>query len=95
MWQPTRNLVLPALSAYLLAVLPLPVSSRAGEPSPAYKAGLRRTAELRKERRRSTAPSPVGVIVPYPMPPALIIRHTPEVHDEIEGLLRLLRGSPR
>jgi hypothetical protein len=72
-----------------------PLSAQAGEPSPAYKAALRRTAELRKQRRRSPAPAPVGVIVPYPMPPSLIIRQTPEVHDEIEGLLRLLRGSTR
>jgi hypothetical protein len=68
---------------------------QAGEPSPAYKAALRRTAELRKQRRRSAVPVTVGVIVPYPMPPSLIIRQTPEVHDEIEGLLRLLRGSSR
>lgn len=33
----------------------------------------------------------VGAIVPWPMPPALIIRHTPQVHDEIESLLGLLR----
>ena len=34
----------------------------------------------------------VGAIVPWPMPPTLIIRHTAEVHGEIEGLLGLLRG---
>jgi hypothetical protein len=85
-------LVLSALA--LLAAAP-DGSARAGEPSPAYKASLRRTAELRKERRRSPPPSPVGVIAPYPMPPSLIIRQTVEVHEEIESLLRLLRGSPR
>jgi hypothetical protein len=31
-------------------------------------------------------------MVPYPMPPSLVIRHTPEVHDEVADLLRLLRG---
>jgi hypothetical protein len=34
---------------------------------------------------------PIGAIVPWTMPPALIIRHTPQVHDEIESLLGLLR----
>ena len=34
---------------------------------------------------------PIGGIVTWPMPPTLIIRHTPQVHDEIEGLLGLLR----
>jgi hypothetical protein len=83
------------LSALVPIAVLLPRSAQAAEPSPAYKAALRRTAELRKQRRRSPAASPVGVIVPYPMPPSLIIRQTPEVHDEIEGLLRLLRGSSR
>jgi hypothetical protein len=88
-----------ALRLLLAAVAPiaarLPQAAQAGEPSPAYKAALRRTAELRKERRSRVVPSPVGVIVAYPMPPSLIIRQTPGVHDEIEGLLRLLRGSSR
>jgi hypothetical protein len=83
------------LAALALVAAPLPESAQAGEPSPAYKAALRRTAELRKQRRSRAVPSPVGVIVPYPMPPSLLIRHTPEVHEEIEGLLRLLRGSSR
>jgi hypothetical protein len=61
------------------------------EPSPEYRAGLKRTAALRKQRRRDATAQPVGVIVPYPFPPALIIRHTPEVHDEVRGLLDLLR----
>jgi len=34
---------------------------------------------------------PVGAIVPWPMPPALVIRHTPQVHNEIESFLDLLR----
>jgi hypothetical protein len=83
------------LSALVPVAEPWPLAAQAAEPSPAYKAALRRTAELRKQRRRSPAPSSVGVIVPYPMPPSLIIRQTPEVHDDIDRLLRLLRGSSR
>ena len=33
----------------------------------------------------------VGAIVPWPMPPALIIRHTREVHGEVDSLLYGLR----
>ena len=47
--------------------------------------------ELRRQRRLAQAERPVGTIVPWPAPPALIIRQTPEVHDEIRGLLRVLR----
>jgi hypothetical protein len=63
----------------------------AAETSPEFRAGLKRTAELRKQRRRDGTPRTAGVIVPYPFPPALIIRHTPQVHDEVRGLLELLR----
>ncbi len=63
-------------------------SAHAGEPSPEYRAVLRRTLELRKGRRGIRAAAP---IVPYPLPPSLIIRHTREVHGEIESLLGLLR----
>jgi hypothetical protein len=63
----------------------------AAEPSPAYRAGLKRTAALRKQRRRDATAQSVGVIEPYPFPPALIIRHTPQVHDEVRGLLDVLR----
>ncbi len=86
------------LSAVLIA---LPWRGPGGEaaakgPSPEYRAGLRRTAELRKQRRQARdARPPVGAIVPYPMPPALIIRHTPGAHDDVQGLLDLLRRSPR
>ncbi len=66
-------------------------SAHAGEPSPEYRAVLRRTLELRKGRRGIRAAAPVGKIVPYPLPPSLIIRHTREVHGEIESLLGLLR----
>ncbi len=66
------------------------------EPSEAYRESIRRTVEKRRQRRAQRGqgidnPLPVGAIVPWPMPPALIIRQTPQVHDEIESLLRLLR----
>ena len=66
----------------------------AAEPSEEYKAGLKRTLELRKQRR-GAARARVGVIEPYPMPPALIIRHTRETHEEIGALLDLLRYERR
>ncbi len=67
------------------------ISTQADEPSAEYRAVLRRTIELRKGRRQNRAAAPVGKIVPYPMPPSLIIRHTREVHGEIDNLLGLLR----
>jgi hypothetical protein len=66
-------------------------AASAGEPSPAYRAALRRTVELRKQRRRDLPDQRAGVIEPYPLPPALIIRHTAETHGEIRALLDLLR----
>jgi hypothetical protein len=67
----------------------------AGEPSPEYKAALKRTLELRRGRRRMDAGPPVGLIVPYPMPPVLVIRHTRETHEEIGALLGVLRHGGR
>jgi len=66
------------------------------EPSQAFRDSIRRTVEKRRQRRANRGqgmgdPRPVGAIVPWSMPPALIIRHTPQVHDEIESLLKLLR----
>ncbi len=66
------------------------------EPSEAYRESIRRTVEKRRQRRANRGqgmgdPRPVGAIIPWPMPPALIIRHTHQVHDEIESLLGLLR----
>ena len=66
-------------------------SLRANEPSAEYRAVLRRTIERRKEGKRARKTAAVGKIVPYPMPPSLIIRQTREVHGEVEGLLGLLR----
>ena len=85
--------------ALALAVLSFPgrwTSTDRGDGwSPEYRESLRRTAELRRQRRRDGGGGQVGVgtIQTYPMPPALIIRQTPENHDEIRDLLRLLRGT--
>jgi len=66
------------------------------EPSEAYRESIRRTLELRRQRRANRGQGmgdsrPIGGIVPWPMPPALIIRHTPQVHGEIDSFLGLLR----
>ena len=67
------------------------------QPSAEYNESLRRTVEKRRERRAlrrqglNDSRSAVGAIVPWPMPPALIIRHTSEVHDEIGAFLFGLR----
>jgi hypothetical protein len=81
-------MVVAALGGMLVSPLHL---ARAGEPSAAYRESLRRTLELRRQRQRLREAQPVGQIFMYPMPPSLIIRHTPEVHDEIRDLLRVLR----
>jgi len=74
----------------LLGVAAAP-AARAGAFSAEYRAGLRRTAELRRQGRAARVARPVGTIVPWPLPPALIIRQGPAVHDEVRGLLRALR----
>src|SRR5437762_12056191 len=68
------------------------------EPSQAYRDSIRKTLEKRRQRRARRAlgrgpddARPVGAIVPWPMPPALIIRQTPEVHGELDSLLGRLR----
>ena len=67
------------------------------EPSAAYQESLRRTVERRRQRRArlqqnaGNAAEAVGAIVPWPMPPALIIRQTREVHGEIGSLVYGLR----
>lgn len=77
--------------AFLLGLWTGSVPALGGEPSEEYRAGLKRTLELRQRRRGNVRRQPVGAIFPYPMPPSLIIRHTPEVHDEIRDLLNVLR----
>jgi len=69
------------------------------EPSAAYRESLRRTVEKRRQRRarrgqqpeQGSAPGAIGAIVPWPMPPALIIRQTPDVHGEVGSFLGGLR----
>jgi hypothetical protein len=70
------------------------------EPNEAFQAEIRKTVEQRRRRRARRGqgqvrgagdPRPVGAIVPWPMPPALIIRQTPQVHDEVGSLLDGLR----
>jgi hypothetical protein len=66
------------------------------QPSQAYWESIRQTVEKRRQRRARRGQSlddsrPVGEIITWPMQPALIIRQTPQVHDEIESLLKLLR----
>jgi hypothetical protein len=66
------------------------------EFSEAYRESLRRTVERRRQlraRRRAGAEAyrPPGAIVPWLMPPALIIRQTRDVHGEIGSFLDVLR----
>lgn len=68
------------------------------EPPEDFQEGIRKTVERRRQRRARQAQAlgtsdaqPPGAIAPWPMPPALIIRQTPEVHDEIDSLLGQLR----
>jgi hypothetical protein len=72
-------------------------AGRAAEPSADYQASLRKTVERRRQRRArrqqnaADASGAVGAIVPWPMPPALIIRHTRDVHGEVGSLLSGVR----
>jgi hypothetical protein len=77
-----------------------PPAAHAAEPSADYQASIRKTVErrrLRRARRQQNAAddtAAVGAIVPWPMPPALIVRQTREVHGEVGSLLYGLRRSP-
>ena len=77
-------------------------------PGPGSPARAQRGSRNRSARRWKSAgsagpvgaqsrdpedPRPVGAIVPWPMPPALIIRQTPQVHDEVGSLLDVLRRA--
>ena len=86
---PTRRILV--LIASLIVAESTSASSHADEPSAEYRAVLRRTLENRKGRRENRGAAPTGKIMPYPMPPSLIIRHTREVHGDIGNLLGLLR----
>jgi hypothetical protein len=70
----------------------MPAPARADEPSMTFEESIRHTIEVRNRKRRRVETSRPGRIVPYPMPPVLVIRQTPEAHDEIRDFLRLLRG---
>ena len=72
---------------------PADAAARAAQPSAAYQESMRQTVERRRQRRArrqqnaGDATGAVGAIVPWPMPPASIIRHTREVHGEVDSLL--------
>jgi hypothetical protein len=70
-------------------------TERQNEPSVAYRESIRRAVERRRQRRarrqQGVTSQAVGAIVPWPMPPALIIRHTPHVHGDVDALLYGLR----
>jgi hypothetical protein len=76
---------------------PKPDPKARAEFSPEFRESLRRTNELRRLRRASRGQASAddsrapGAIVPWPMPPSLIVKQTPQVHDEIGSFLRLLR----
>jgi hypothetical protein len=70
------------------------------EPGEDFQEGIRKTVEKRRQRRARRAQAmgtpevqPPGAIAPWPMPPSLIIRQTPQVHDEIGSLLGQLRRA--
>ncbi len=89
-----RRLVTTLLAAFVL-MLPVPAIAQQGRPSARFRAELRRTLEKRRQLRTSrTGIRPPNAIVPWLMPPALIIRATPDVHDEIQSLLGTLRKYP-
>jgi hypothetical protein len=90
-----RARVAVAFLAALLLPCTRPCLAQKGGPSPAYKAELRKTLEQRRQRRARGGNSPAtNSIVPWLMPPTLIIRATPEVHNEVQSLFWLLRRSP-
>jgi hypothetical protein len=78
-------------------VFPRPCIAQApkDEAGARKQAELRRTVEKKRQRRarRGLSQRP-NAIVPWPMPPVLIIRATPDVHDEVDSLLRMLRRGP-
>jgi hypothetical protein len=90
-----RARVAVAFLAALLLSCPRPCVAQKGGPSPAFKAELRKTLEMRRQRRARLGSTPAAnSIVPWLMPPTLIIRATPEVHDEVQSLFRVLRRGP-
>ena len=72
-----------------------PVARRGARdaPSAAYQESLRQTVQRRREHRARRQqngggePGAPGAIVIWPMPPALIIRQTREVHGDVDSFL--------
>jgi hypothetical protein len=97
MLSPSRTGLAVALLAACHLLSPLPCTAQAPKDDAAARkqAELRRTVEKKRERRaRAASRRQPNAIVPWPMPPALIIRATPDVHDEVDSLLWLLRRGP-
>jgi hypothetical protein len=91
-----RRLLAIALGAAILVtgVVATTPSTFAQDPANQGKANAKDKAAATKKkpaRRKSNRNGAVGAIVPYPFPPVLIIRQTPEAHDEIRALLFMLR----
>ena len=81
-----------ALAAILAFDADEPASAQVPRrPAPPQAGARPKAAPKRSARRRPKANAPVGLIVPWPFPPALIIRQTPEAHDEVQALLNMLR----
>jgi hypothetical protein len=59
-------------------------------PSDRGEATARR-ARREQQQAQGMPPAAVGAVVPWPMPPELVIRQTPDVYSEITALLSALR----
>jgi len=94
---PTARRRVVAALAWLLIGSEVAATAPARNPparGPGQGAAAAPKAARRRPPRRKPRPDPaVGLIVPYPFPPALIIRQTPGAHDEVSALLRMLRGG--
>ena len=88
-----RRMVALALTVALLAAGLAIVTGPAFAQDPPNQGKANAAAGKKKAapRRKPRGNGAVGVIVPYPLPPVLIIRQTPEAHDEIRALLDMLR----
>ncbi len=84
-----------AMRAALMLALLRPEPTVADAPSPAYHAAWKRTLPMRRSRRQDRTRRAIGTIRMYPMPPALIVRHTPEMQEEVRAVLDLLRAAGR
>jgi hypothetical protein len=89
---PPRRWAVAALVATFMAADTALVLAQNPPAQGQAKGGAReKAAGKRPARRRPKGNAPVGLIVPYPFPPALIIRQTPEAHDEVQAFLNMLR----